>query len=143
MITYNENGLDFTDEEQGVWVTVPVQRIHPVDVRLDPVSALTIPMGTQDDFHPLRVIGNLKFTNPDNPEQLQFVFDPAVQMRVRYTCADLFRAMERGQPLALAYWNDQVKHWVRFAERPQAPDPDGYVYLTLQEFGDPAICWGT
>jgi hypothetical protein len=141
MITQGEYNI-FPFEEQGVWFTVPAQ--IRVEIFLEPVD-FTEAMGTEDDFHPLRVVGNFKFRNPDDKEQTWFRFDLPVQVRVRYTCGDLFRAMNRGKHLALAYWDG--RHWVRCREehkfRLEAPDAVGYAYLELPEIGDPAISWGT
>jgi hypothetical protein len=127
---------------EGVWVTVPAQ--IQVEISLRPADFTEV-MGTQDDFHPLRVIGNLKFSNPADPAQTWFRFDPPVEVRVRYTFGDVFRAMNRGKRLALAYWDG--RHWVRFEEehkfRLEVPDVEGYAYFELPEIGDPAISWGT
>jgi len=145
----------FEFEEEGVWVTVPTQELADASfsVRLEKEVSLADAMWAPGGFQPLRIIGNLKAVG--EPEG---GFSPGVQVRVRYTCMDLYRAMERysrearaptpGELLALAYWDGEHGAWVRFDKtqhgyRLEPPDPIGYAYLELTHIGDPAISWGT
>jgi hypothetical protein len=102
----------------------------------------TCEMATQDDFHLLRIIGNLKISGGG---QEFFEFKPPARLQVRFTGDDLNRAQRRGKPLALAYWWEG--HWVRFepGSIPANPEAEGddWAYFLISEIPDPPIAWGT
>lgn len=148
MMTEDQD-YDVRFEEEGVRVHVPAE----VRIQLFPRVSLrrvrfTRAMGTQDDFHPLRVIGNLKFGVPPRTSA-----PVPVLVEVDYTSADSSRAEKRGGRLALAYWDDELRRWVRFEEEEkygyglvvhdEGGSAYGHAYLQLTEIGDPAISWGT
>jgi hypothetical protein len=135
-------------EEEGLRVQVPNEMRDQVPIRISLRRVrFTKAMGTQDDFHPLRVIGNLKFGVPPRTK----VINLPVIVEVDYTCADSSRANKRGKRLALGYWDDELRRWVCFADEPQyslkvtqdGVHACGYARLELREIGDPAISWGT
>ncbi len=106
-------------------------------------------MATQDDIQVLRYIGNLKFMDPDDPSRTHFDFDPAVQVQVRYTAADLDRASRRGKSakdLAFAWWNGSA--WIKLEEgggplNDVRASTGNFKYFLLRSVDDPAIIWGT
>ena len=124
------------------WIALPDLAL---DAKLTPVadpSTVATEMATQDDFHLLRVIGDLKIFGR---EQTYFVFKPPARLQVRLTPDDLNRAQRRGRPLALAYWYEG--RWVRlpYGNLPAAPDAagDNWAYFIIEEMPDPPVAWGT
>lgn len=130
-------------EAEGLWVAAPAGLV----VSLRPPIGFTEVMATQDDFQPLRMIGTLKFQDPEEPDQAEFTFSPPVTLQVRFTGRDQSRSETRGKPLSFAWWNGNA--WVRFAPGEGGPIVDrtaksgGFRIFQIEEISDPGISWGT
>jgi hypothetical protein len=128
---------------EGVAVYVPEQYSHvPVrKVKLD----LPPPQDMQDqDFSLGRLVINFELLDPEG--NVLGVFDPPIELRVRYYSYDLERA--QGRPLTLAFWDS--KHWAPFTAedhdfhlRPNAdPTTGGVGIARIAGWGDPPVGWG-
>ncbi len=92
------------------------------------------PAQLPDDFSPDRIVMNLVFVDPDQPELVRGEFEPAVTLQVKFTDEELARArnaardaltsdeLKAGGPteaqvlarLQLGYWDGS--HWVEFSK---------------------------
>jgi hypothetical protein len=124
---------------EGVWVAAPENLV----VTLRPIIGLVEGMATQDDFQPLRIIGNLKFQNPIEPDQTVFVFDPPARLQVRFTGKDNERASGRKRALAFAWWNSTEWMWLLPTDAPlifeEEVSSGGYRAYELGDISDPPI----
>lgn len=122
------------------WIVLPDAGLSAALTEYD--GPVTIEMATQDDFHLLRIIGTLKILGGDKE---LFAFDEPARLQLRFTGADLNRALRRGKQLMLAYWwQDQ---WVPF-EPTSVPANrkavgENWAYFEFFELPDPVIAWGT
>ena len=100
-------------------------------------------------FRPFRMVINLRLVDAAQPDSEVSVFDPPIEVRVRYTAADLARAEAAGRPLSLGFWDG--KQWIRFTpEKHQfhlvsgtSPGAGGWGVVNVSHWGDPAHAWGT
>ncbi len=138
--------VQFTEE--GVTVTVPAQKTK-VKVMKRPLGSLADRPGVPGGFQPGRQVINFELVDEDAPDVYLTDFDPAIQLRVRYTKPDLDRAADAGRPLALAFWDGS--EWVTFTvEKHQFqlhpnpnPDTGGYGTVEISKWGDPPVAWGS
>ncbi len=137
--------VDFSAE--GVSVKVPTQRRKAKVVKL-PMGSLEEMRPVPGGFQPRRLVINVAVVDEDEPETYLTEFDPPIELRVRYTKADLDRATDAGRPLALAFWNGS--EWVRFTEEkhqfrlePAAQEQaGGHGVALISNWGDPPVAWG-
>jgi hypothetical protein len=134
--------------EEGVTVHVPEQYNH-VRIRKVPLprpAPEDVPDGP--DFRLGRLVINFELVDDEKPEIVLREFDPPIELRVRYYESDMERAMARGRPLTLAFWDGG--RWVRFTAekhdfhlRPNAePRTGGVGIARIAGWGDPAVGWG-
>lgn len=133
---------------EGVILNFPGQT-HPVQVErlaLPTIESMpTVPGG----FKPFRMVINMKLVDAGQPDKEVFVFDPPIEVRVRYTAADLASAAEAGKPICLGFWDG--KQWIRFTpekhlfrlEYGASPEAGGWGVVSISHWGDPAHAWGT
>lgn len=136
-------------DAEGVSVTLPVQK-KPVKIKAKklPLGALESMKPVKDGFQPKRLVLNLGLEDEDDPSKILNEFDPPIELRVRYTKADLDRAGRAGTPLSLAYWYGN--QWIRFTKekhqfelQPNAnPESGGVGVAMISNWGDPPIAWG-
>jgi hypothetical protein len=105
----------------------------------------TVPGG----FHPFRLVINLKLVYAAQPDSEVSVFDPPIEVRVRYTAADLASAEAAGGLLCLGFWDST--QWIRFTpekhqfrlESGASPKAGGWGVVSISHWGDPTKAWGT
>jgi hypothetical protein len=103
--------------------------------------------GKPGGFQPGRVMINLILYDEDDPQKTPITtFNPAIEVRFRYTAADLQQAA--GNELELAYWMDgewhkftSQKHNFRL-EPNSNPQSGGFGVVEIKKWGDPPIAWG-
>lgn len=137
---------EFTQE--GVIVNVPGQVRKALVQKLDipPLESMpAIPGG----FKPFRTVINLKVMDASQPDSELAVFDPPIEVRVRYTHADQKKAGEIGKPLSLGFWDGS--QWIRFTpekhqfrlEPGPSPEAGGWGVVNISHWADPTKGWGT
>lgn len=119
------------------------------------LRAVELPLGSPNmnpsggDFKPIRAVVNLGIEFENNPGHYPEELNQAVEIRVRYTPADLAAADRANKPLALGYWDG--KTWIRFTrekhgfrlEADANPQRGGFGVITIRKWGDPPVGWGT
>ena len=121
----------------------PIQAIRldiPRDIPMEPVPG---------GFRPFRHVINLKLVDASQPDIEVLVFDPPIEVRVRYNAGDLARAKEAGGDLCLGFWNGE--QWIRFTdekhqfhlEPSSPPESGGWGVAKVSHWGDPTHSWGT
>jgi len=134
--------------KEGVIVKIPA-RAKPVQmVRLALPTIESLP-AVPGGFRPFRLVINLKVVDAAQPDSELSVFDPPIEVRVRHTAADLARAKAAGRPLCLGFWDGT--QWIRFTpekhqfrlESGTSPEAGGLGVVSLSQWGDPPIAWGT
>ena len=128
--------------DAGVWISAPAD----LTGTLTGVTETDEMKRGQDDFRPVRIIGNLKLTNAVG--DTRFSFDPPVRLQVRFDNADAETARQRGRRLAIAWWNEDTRMWVKLTEgstvlAPGVPPQGGNRYFDIPAIDDPPISWGT
>lgn len=120
-----------------------------VDVRqldLPEIETLpVIPIG----FHPFRLVINLKFVDPMQPDKEVIEFDPPVEVRIRYTKEDYAIVKAVRRDLCLGFWDGE--RWIRFTPRKHnfhleydtTPENGGWGVVSISNWGDPPHAWGT
>lgn len=117
------------------------------------VERLGIPMGipmktAPGEFQPFRLVINLVMVDAAQPGNQVDVFDPPIEVRIRYTADDLAQAKEAGRTLSLGFWDGT--QWIRFTpEKHQfrlkalsTPDAGGWGIVNISHWGDPTHAWG-
>ena len=124
---------------EAIDLFVPVQRqAHKVGVRLYDTSTTRLDdMPGDAKFKPHRIVANIELYDKDTDGPV--VFDPPLQLRVKYTKADYEFA--KGA-LKLAKWTG--KDWEILLQVTSGTAQGGSVTLTLSQLGagDPSIGWG-
>jgi hypothetical protein len=99
-------------------------------------------------FQPFRLVINLKLVDAAQPDSEVSVFDPPIEVRVRYTAADVAAAEAAGGRLCLGFWDG--KQWIRFTPEkhqfrlePGASPEAGWGVVSVSHWGDPTKAWGT
>jgi hypothetical protein len=121
----------------------PIQALRldlPKDIPMEPVPG---------GFRPFRLVINLKLVDAEQPDNEVLVFDPPIEVRVRYTAGDLAKAKSAGGPLSLGFWDG--KQWIRFTrekhqfhlEPSNPPESGGWGVVNVSHWGDPTHSWGT
>ncbi len=135
--------------EDGVSVNFPGQarpvRVQRLDLPPQEIMRRTVPGG----FQPFRMVINLRLVDAAQPDQEVSVFDPPIEVRVRYTAADLKNAAAAGKPLCLGFWDG--KQWLRFTpekhqfhlESGSPPRSGGWGVVCISRWDDPTKAWGT
>ena len=137
---------EFTQE--GVAVHVPSLTRSVLIQKLDLPTLEAMPP-SPGGFQPFRAVINLKVVDAVHPESEVTEFEAPIEVRVRYTAADLKKAAEIGKPLSLGFWDGA--EWIRFtAEKHQfrlesAPTPQagGWGIINISRWADPTHAWGT
>jgi len=101
------------------------------------------------EFHPFRLVINLKLLDAEQPDSELSVFDPPIEVRVHYTASDLASAAAAGKPLSLGFWDG--KQWIRFTaekhhfrlESGAKQEAGGWAVVSISRWGDPTIAVGT
>lgn len=131
----------YTFDENGVLVRVPPE-LSNIIAREEKID-WTPEMWQQEDFHPVRLVMNLKLVDVNNPDATQLTFDTPVQVQVYYTHFERSEALKRA--LKLAYWHnnrwnliDPVIDVYPVLSRGWA----GFLQFEIPEWGDPAIALG-
>ena len=136
-------------DAEGVSVKVPVQKKRiKIKAKKLPLGALENMKPVKGGFQPKRLVLNLGLVDEDDPSTILTEFDPPIELRVRYTKADLDHAGREGKPLSLAYWYGN--QWITFTEEkhqfellPNAnPETGGFGVALISNWGDPPIAWG-
>lgn len=134
--------------KESVIVKIPGQT-SPVQVQrlaLPPIESMpAVPGG----FHPFRLVINLKLVHAAQPDSEVSVFDPPIEVRVRYTATDLASAEAAGGLLCLGFWDGT--QWIRFTpekhqfrlESGASPEAGGWGVVSISHWGDPTKAWGT
>jgi hypothetical protein len=133
---------------EGVIVKIP-SRIRAVQVQRLGLQQIETMPAVPGGFRPFRVVINLKVVDVTQPEKEVSVFDPPIEVRVRYTPSDLKKAAEVGKPLSLGFWDG--KQWIRFTpekhqfrlEPGAKPEAGGWGVVSIARWGDPTHAWGT
>jgi hypothetical protein len=134
--------------KEGVIVKIP-GRPTPIQVRRLDLPAIDTMPAVPGGFQPFRLVINLQVVDPAQPEVEVAMFDPPIEVRVRYTAGDLEKAAAVGKDLSLGFWDG--KQWVRFtAEKHQfrlapgaSPQSGGWGVVSISRWGDPTKAWGT
>lgn len=126
----------------------------PGQARLVQVERLALPTdipmkAAPGGFQPFRLVINLRLVDAAQPDSQIAVFDPPIEVRIRYTADDLVRAKEASRPLSLGFWDGT--QWIRFTpEKHQfrlEPEPTldagGWGVVSISHWGDPTHAWGT
>jgi len=136
---------EFTEE--GVIVHVPSLARSVLVQKLDlpPLESMpAVPGG----FQPFRVVINLKVVDAARPDSEVTEFEVPIEVRVRYTAADLKKAAEIGKPLSLGFWDGS--QWIRFTtekhqfrlESGPTPEAGGWGIVNISRWADPTKAWG-
>ncbi len=133
---------------EGVIVKIPGQAKALKVQRLNLPAMETLPV-VPGGFHPFRLVISLKLVDAMQPDTEVSVFDPPIEIRVRYTASDLKKAAEAGGALCLGFWDGT--QWNRFtAEKHQyhleseaSPQGVGWGVVSISQWGDPIKAWGT
>jgi len=137
---------EFTDE--GVTLHVPGQDKEVIIQKLAMLPLESMP-AKPGGFQPFRAVINLKVMDAAQPNRELAVFDPPIEVRVRYTHADMKKAQEIGKPLSLGFWDGT--QWIRFTpekhtfrlEAGPSPEAGGWGVVTISNWADPTKGWGT
>ena len=134
--------------KEGVIMKIPGQArlIQAQRLDLPPIESMPVVPG---GFHPFRLVINLKVVDAAQPDSEISVFDPPIEVRVRYTASDLENAMAAGRPLCLGFWDG--KQWIRFTpekhqfrlEAGASQKAGGWGVVSISHWGDPIKAWGT
>lgn len=133
---------------EGVTVTIP-GRVRPIQVERLALPTLESMPVVRGGFQPFRVVINLRLVDAAQPDRELSMFDPPIEIRVRYTTSDLENAAAVGRPLCLGFWDG--KQWIRFTPekhqfhlKPAAlPEDGGWGIVNISHWGDPTHAWGT
>jgi len=146
MIQGTKHTIDIAGVSGAVTATVPAQK-NNVKVKVnttDPGSLANMPGGA--DFRPDRAITNLVLEDEARPGTVLTQFDPAFELRIRYTAADVTAA--GGGQLKMAFWNGTkwvlftaAKHQFRL-EPDATPATGGHGVAMISSWGDPPIAVG-
>jgi hypothetical protein len=124
---------------EAIDLFVPKQRkARKVGVRLHDVSTTRLAdMPGNDKFKPHRIVANIELYDKDTDGPV--VFDPPLQLRVKYTSADYEFA--KGA-LKLAKWTG--KDWEVLLQITSGMAQGGSATFTLSQLGvgDPSVGWG-
>jgi hypothetical protein len=135
--TPKQGRMDFRRE--GVVVYYP-SHVNVVRLRKSVAKMKPLP----DGFRPIRPVINLKVVNTALPHKKVNVFDPPLEVRVRYTDDDLLKARELNAELSLGFWNG--KQWIRCVPTKLSTSRSkkwaGWGVVTIAKWGDPTIAWG-
>jgi hypothetical protein len=134
--------------KESVIVKFPGQARHVQVQRLALLTIESMP-AVPGGFHPFRVVINLKIVDAAQPDREVSVFDPPIEVRVRYTAADLASAEAAGGLLCLGFWDGT--QWIRFTpekhqfhlESGASSGAGGWGVVSISHWGDPTHAWGT
>ena len=134
--------------KEGAIVKIPAraQPVQVVRLALPTIESMPAVLG---GFHPFRLVINLKVVDAAQPDSEVSVFDPPIEVRIRYTASDLKSAAAVGRPLCLGFWDG--KQWIRFTpekhqfrlEYGASPEAGGWGVVSISHWGDPTKAWGT
>ncbi len=128
-------------KSEGVIVKHPH---HPqkITVRRQTIEKAAVLKGIPAGFKLIRMVINLKVVDAANPKLEVSVFDPPLEISIRYTKDDLKQAA--GKPFQVGYWDG--KRWTNCAydlvETPKQPYL-GWLVLKIARWDDPTLVVGT
>jgi hypothetical protein len=137
-------------QDGKVIVFVPVQKNGiAVDVVEDPLPRLDLSMVTEKEFHPFRMVINLRYINPADSGAKVNQFSPPIEVYMRFESNDLSTAKNLSRDLSMGYYDGTA--WIYFTDREHGfkliPDPDpiagGWGVVKIRKIGDPPKAWGT
>lgn len=133
--------------KEGVIVTIPV-RARPIQAQRLALPVLEPIPAVPGEFKHFRPVINLKLVDASQPDTEVLVFDPPIEVRVRYTAADVAAAEAAGGRLCLGFWDG--KQWIRFTLEehqfrlePGGSPEAGWGVVSVSHWGDPTLAWGT
>lgn len=134
--------------KEGVILKIPGQS-RSVQVKRLELPALESMPPVPGGFQPFRAVINLMVVDASQPDSEVAVFDPPIEVRIRYTASDVKKAAKLGKPLSLGFWDGT--QWIRctpekhqFHLEPEAsPDAGGWGVVNISHWGDPTKGWGT
>lgn len=137
--------IEFGDE--GATIIIPDQ-MKKISARKLDKGSLDRMKPVEGGFQPARLVVNFELYDEDQPDKYLVELDAPIELRVRYTKADLKRAEQEGATLALGYWDGSG--WVRFTlekhsyhlEPDVDPEKGGFGVVTIKKWGDPPVGWG-
>lgn len=141
----------FNFRREGV-IVITRPQISGIDLTVQrhniPVTVSTV--AVQQVFDPIDLVINLKVVNTNKPEAIVMVFDPALELRVRYRTGHYLLSGGNILKLKLGYY-DGVK-WIpftvathRFTLTPNIrsqPHLGGWGNVFIDQWPDPTVGWG-
>ncbi len=106
------------------------------------IDEAAVKKGIPSGFTLIRMVINLKVVNTANPKLVETVFEPSLEVRIRYTKDDLTKAA--GKPFKLGYWDG--KRWTPCTFRQEATPKDaypGWLVVNISQWDDPTLVVGT
>ncbi len=134
--------------KEGVILKIPGQSRSVEVKRLDLPELESMPP-VPGGFQPFRAVINLLVVDASQPDSEVAVFDPPIEVRIRYTASDLKKAAKLGKPLSLGFWDGT--QWIRCTpekhqfhlESEASPEAGGWGIVNISHWGDPTKGWGT
>jgi len=134
--------------KEGVIVNFPGQG-KPIQVQKLDLPAIESMTTATGGFLPFRLVINLKLVDAEQPNTVVSVFDPPIEVRVRFKTSDLANAAKARKPLCLGFWDGT--QWIRVTPKDHKyrPDPGpspqagGWGVFSISQWGDPTIAVGT
>jgi hypothetical protein len=157
--------VDFPKE--GVRVRIPPQNGQDSQKKMLPKSVPSLPISklssNEDEFKPAKLVINVEVVDADDPLTILTDFDPAFEIRAKYTSSDLMQLEKaktayyqgggaiggKGEPVfQLGFWNGcrwvlftKAKHNYRI-EPNNPPHTGGVEIVDISKWGDPPIGHG-
>jgi hypothetical protein len=134
--------------KEGVILKIPGQA-RSVQVQRLELPALESMPPVPGGFQPFRAVINLMVVDASQLDSEVAVFDPPIEVRIRYTASDLKKAAKIGKPLSLGFWDGT--QWIRCTpekhqfhlEPDSSPEAGGWGVVSISHWGDPTKGWGT
>jgi hypothetical protein len=144
---FDLDGNGVAQDRADVSVAVQAQK-SGIQVKVQASRLASLAGMEGGEFTPFRPVITLGLVNAQNTSEVLTRFDPAVEVRVRYTQQDLQRAGDR--PLVLGFWDGGK--WVKFGKgnkhtfRLEAigqGQAGGFAVVEISDWTDPPCAWGS
>lgn len=117
---------------------------HPQNILVQrlPTDTAAVKKGIPSGFTLIRMVITLKVVKTTDPKTVVSVFEPPLEIRIRYTQADLKKAA--GKPFKLAYFDG--KRWTPCTYRQELTPKEaypGWLVVNISKWDDPTIIAGT